>query len=191
MRGLWKVFSSGLVVVLPILITAYIVAWAGASIEDISKRAMLGLFPDLAYVPGLGILASIFTVFVIGLLAKAYLFRLFLTYGDRLLERIPLVSSLYSGSKDIMQFLSQDDTNTPKRAVSVQMAGDIRLIGFVTNNDAAGLFGEVFTDKVSVYLPMSYQLGGFTIYVDRDQLVELDIDAETAMRLTLTGGMKK
>jgi uncharacterized membrane protein len=68
--------------------------------------------------------------------------------------------------------------------------GEARVIGFVTQDDAAELgIVEAKDDLVAVYFPMSYQIGGYTALVPRSRIEPLDIPVEAAMRLVLTGGI--
>ena len=64
------------------------------------------------------------------------------------------------------------------------------LIGFVTQEHANTLGIGGGEDLVAVYLPMSYQIGGYTIYIPRSRLVETDLSVEQAMRIVLTGGVR-
>ena len=71
--------------------------------------------------------------------------------------------------------------------VSVQISDSIHLIGFVTNIEGGKtLFKD--EEKIGVYIPLSYQIGGYTLYIDRSKVTPLDIDVESAMRIALTGG---
>jgi len=65
-----------------------------------------------------------------------------------------------------------------------------RLIGFVTQEHANTLGIGGGDDLVAVYLPMSYQIGGYTIYIPRSRLVETELSVEQAMRIVLTGGVR-
>jgi uncharacterized membrane protein len=72
-------------------------------------------------------------------------------------------------------------------AVRIQ---DKRLIGFVTTEDPKGLPGKTDGEKIiGVYLPMSYGLGGYTVYLPKAQVEPLDMTLEDAMRITLSGGV--
>jgi len=76
--------------------------------------------------------------------------------------------------------------------VAVRVSENIRLIGFVTSEDFSGLpQASKAADKstVGVYLPMSYQIGGYTVYLPKSQVDPLDMSIEDAMRFTLTAGV--
>jgi uncharacterized membrane protein len=65
----------------------------------------------------------------------------------------------------------------------------MRLLGFVTQQQLAVPVEDNDDDLIGVYLPMSYMIGGFTIYLPRKQVKTVDISVEKAMRVTLTAGM--
>lgn len=75
-----------------------------------------------------------------------------------------------------------------KSVVSVDVNG-MQLIGFITGEEAGK---DLFKDegRVGVYLPMSYQIGGFTVYIEKERLTYLDISVEQAMRIAITGGVQ-
>ena len=110
--------------------------------------------------------------------------------GNRVVQKIPLISSVYSAISDIITVFSIGKNSELSAVVSVDTGNGFRQIGFVTGESAGDrLFpGQ---DRVGVYLPMSYQIGGFTMYVQRDQIEPLDISIEEAMRIALTGGAQK
>ena len=75
-------------------------------------------------------------------------------------------------------------------AFVVVRLGDMRLLGFVTRDDLPELEAQAGgIDLVAVYLPMSYGIGGYTVYLPKDQCESLDMPVETAMRMALTAGM--
>merc|ERR1711916_417796 len=123
----------------------------------------------------------------LGLLINIYVFRYLVTLVDRLVQKIPLVKSVYAAINDIITVFNIGKNSDMGAVVSVDMGNGFYQIGFLTGVHAGEKLypGE---DRVGVYLPMSYQIGGFTMYVQRDRITTLDIGVEEAMRLALTGG---
>ena len=151
------------------------------------------LIPDTLYWPGMGVAAGLVLVFVIGALMRAWLFRKVFRWGERLVERIPLVKALYGSVRDLMGFFSGSDTKAMRRAVMVTVGNTpLRLIGFITREDFGDLpVGIGSDDTVAVYLPMSYQIGGFTTMVPRSAVQPIDMSIEQAMRFAVTAGMSE
>jgi len=191
MRTLAKTFLKGLTVILPIGVTAYIVWWIAVSAESVMGRVMEAVLPEnVTYIPGTGIVFGLAGVFIVGILAGLWAFQKLFEWAESALERIPLVKSLYGGVKDLMGFFSSSGAGAAHRVVMVTVAENVRLLGILTREDLTELpqgFGS--RDEVAVYLPMSYQIGGFTVIVPRTKTTPVDLSAENAMRLAMTAGI--
>lgn len=193
MNTLAKLILKGLAAILPMGITLYFIVWFFSTLEALIKPLLLWFLSESLYFPGLGILAGIVGLLILGLLVNAFLIRHLVSLGDQLMDRIPLVKSLYGALKDMMTMFSQGGNKDMKTVVSIELAENLRVIGFVTGEQAGRrLFDNdnQTSPLVGVYLPMSYQMGGYTVYVPRDRLTKLDIGIEEAMRLTITGGVQ-
>ena len=187
-QGVSRVFLRGLVIILPFTLTFALVVWLATTAEDLLGGVIQRLWPT-QYWPGLGILLGVLIVFAAGLLMHDPITRWLLVRVDKLLQRIPLVKSIYLSIGDIASYMSQDSTKSFKQVVAVRVQ-DMRLIGFVTTEDVRGFPATSKQEKlVGVYLPMSYGIGGYTVYLPKAQIEPLDMSLEDAMRLTLIGGV--
>lgn len=183
------VFLRGLVVVLPITLTVALVFWLVVTAEEFLGGLIQGLLPGWRYWPGLGTLLGVLIVFAAGILVHEPVTRWVLGRMDALLQRIPVVKSIYLSIRDIAGYMSQDSKTGFKQVVAVRIQ-DMRLIGFVTTEDMQGLPIQAAGEKfIGVYLPMSYGIGGYTVYLPKAQVEPLDMTLEDAMRLTLIGGV--
>lgn len=192
-KTLSGIFLQGLAITLPITLTTALLYWLVAMAEDFLGGLIQYLFPEWQYWTGLGTLLAIAIVFVAGILMNLWIARRLMTRVDALLERVPLVKSIYGSLRDVANLLSSKDSKSGfKQVVAVRVTEQIRLIGFVTLEDFAGLpHAPKGSDKntVGVYLPMSYQLGGYTVFLPKSLLEPLDMSIEDAMRFTLTAGV--
>ena len=191
-RLLTKIFLQGLAVMLPIIITAWVLYWLATTAEDSLGGFVKWLFPDLPYWNGLGVALGLLLVFGVGLLMNAWVTRRLIAAAEALLERIPVVKSIYGSIRDLSRFLSPKGANEGfQKVVSVAVADQVRIIGFITREDFSGLSDALGNknDLIAVYLPMSYQIGGYTAYLPRAAVQALDMSVEDAMRFTLTAGM--
>lgn len=110
--------------------------------------------------------------------------------NEAILERIPLVTSLFQAFKNIARLFSQDVDQQLGQVVAVDVI-DMRLVGFVMQQDVR--LPESFDDdekRVAVYMAISYQLGGFTVHVPKSRVTPLDVPADQALRAVLTGGSR-
>ncbi|MBN2489815.1 MAG: DUF502 domain-containing protein [Planctomycetes bacterium] len=187
-----RTFLQGLSVILPLFFTLYIVYWL-ASLAEKSLGALIAtVLPHGLRLPGLGVVAALFCVLVAGLVMKLWFARLFLRWAESLLERVPLVKTLYGSVRDLITFaVGSGSKPAMKQVVTVALCGGgVKLLGFVTREDFGdlphGLGGE---EVVAVYLPMSYQIGGFTILVPKSETQSIDMSLEDAMRFAITGGV--
>jgi uncharacterized membrane protein len=191
MKGLSKIFFTGLAAVLPVLLTVYILIWLGGKAESVFGGMIKLLLPDRWYTPGMGLVAGVVLIFLVGLTLRAWVVRRIFSLGDRLLNRIPLVKAIYGSIRDLMSFFGGKDQGF-SQVVLVRL-GDtqMKLLGFVTREDfsdlPAGLAGE---NIVAVYMPMSYQIGGYTVMLPRSAIEPVNMSMQEAMKFAVTGGMK-
>lgn len=189
-RKLSSAMLRGLVVVLPIGLTVWLLWWLGSSAESLLRQPILLLLPERYYVPGMGIVAGLVLLLAAGTMVNALIVREVLASWEAFLDRIPVVKTIYGAFRDFARLLPASGKRSDLKRVVLATLGDAQLVGFVTRDDASEL-GIVrrSDDLVAVYFPMSYQIGGYTALLPRGRIVPLDISVETAMRLVLTGGL--
>jgi len=184
---------SGLVTVLPLALTVYVIWWVVHTLEEWLRRALIAV--DLVspehYWPGLGLITGFALLLAVGSLVNAYAGKIILRYWDDLISRIPFVKTLYGGFRDVLSLLpSGSGEKRDLQRVVLARFGEVHAIGFVTREDVpAVLNSHGGQNWVTVYFPMSYAFGGYTIYLPRDHLQPLDISVEDAMRLAITAGL--
>lgn len=190
MRRLWNTFLKGLVAVLPVALTIYLVFWLGKTAEFILAGPLRLILPSGHYWPGLGLLVAFLLVLLAGVLVDAYVVRRFIRFGESLLARIPIVKTIFGALKDFTRFLPAGGKARDLKRVVMWRMGGARLIGFVTEEQISErLLREAADDFVAVYFPMSYQIGGYTLYLPKTELEETNLTVEEAMRLVLIGGV--
>ena len=141
----------------------------------------------------MGVVSAVAMTMLIGLLTHVILFQRLFAIGDAILNRLPLVKTLYSAIKDFMAYLSPDSQVAQSKVVLVRLPGQaFELLGFVTREDFSTLPMELTVDDpIAVYLPFSYQIGGYTLFLPRSCLTPVDMSFETAMKLVLTGAVSR
>jgi uncharacterized membrane protein len=186
-----KLFLKGLVVTIPVSITLAIVWWLASSAEQMLRNLLVPLLPTGWYVPGMGLVSAIAGIMLVGLLSHVLIFQRLFVWGEQLLNRLPVVKSIYSATKDFIGYFSPGTREHFTKVVLVQLPGqDFQMLGFVTREQFDNLpLKPSAEDPVAVYLPMSYQIGGYTLYLPRSVITPVDIPFEQAMRLAITGGI--
>ena len=186
MKTLSKIFFQGLFAILPIVLTIAIIVWLISTLETYLSKLLLLVLPASLYWPGLGLILGIALIFGLGLLIKFYLGQLIIRGLNKLMERIPVVSAVYSAFNDMVRFLSPSEKEELQKAVLVEVQEGAEVIGFVTSEDVE--LGER-SESIAVYIPMSYQIGGFTLFMPKDKVKELDMAPSEAMKKVLTASM--
>jgi uncharacterized membrane protein len=191
-RKLSRTFFTGLIAVLPIMVTLAVVLWL-IGVADSFFGGVVRLFlPNSANWPGAGLLLSLMVIFVIGLMMQAVFFREFIKWLEEQLEKVPLIKTVYSAVRDLTGFMSKKDGRKFNQVVLVKAPGmPGQLLGFITTEDLTAIGDTSLASSVAVYLPMSYQIGGYTVLLPRDQLTAVDMSMEDAMRFLITAGVSR
>ncbi|MDQ2070225.1 DUF502 domain-containing protein [Natronospira bacteriovora] len=192
MRKIGKVFLTGLATLLPAVVTLWLAIWLVVSAESGLGSLVRLVLPDEYYIPGTGVVLAVGLVFGVGLLTQTAPIRRLFGLGGAIMDRIPLVKTVYGAFRDLVQFITGDKKDRFNKVVMVRPTKDpeVELLGFVTREDFSGLpEGIGGEDRIAVYMPMSYQVGGYTLFIPRDRIRAVDISMEDAMRMALTAGM--
>lgn len=183
-----KIFLTGLMAFLPVAITIAIVVWIARTIEGFFGHVFKYFISPQYYFDGLGIILGLAFIFLIGLLANAWLIGRLYTWFDSLMKKTPGIKTIYNAIKDMMGFFDHTK-KSQQRAVIVNTPMG-RVIGFVMREDLSslpsGLGGK--TD-VFVYIPLSYQIGGITVVMPASELIPLNMSVDSAMSMVVTGGV--
>lgn len=196
MKSLTTLFLRGLMVLIPILLTAWFLYWLFGTAERMFRVPLAFLLPDGWYVRGLGVISALAFTVLVGFLVKLYAFNLLFSAFEKLLNSLPLVKQVYNSIRDLIHFLGGSGRDDLQKVVAIEFNG-MKLIGFVTAENATlgsrtegGEEGSGQTEKLlSVYLPMSYQVGGYLVYVPESRCEVLDMPVGDAMHKVLTANI--
>ena len=186
-----KTFFTGLITLLPVVLTFYLLYWFVITAESAMGSIIRLVLPESLYWPGMGSIAGLVVVFVVGILMHAYIVQRLFAWGEQLLYHVPLVKSVYRAIRDFFDYFSPEKKEEFEQVVAVSI-GDtgMEVIGFVTQAVPEHL-PEDFRgeDKILVYLPLSYMIGGYAVLMPRSAVRPVDMTMEEAMRFTLTAGV--
>ncbi len=193
MNVLGKLFLKGLVVVIPVMLTLTILWWFARGAEQMLGGLLMRFLPTGWYIPGMGVVSAVAMTILAGLLTHVILFQKLFAIGDAILHRLPLVKTIYSALKDFIGYLSPDSQVALSKVVLVKVPGQqFEQLGFVTREDFSRLpLNLTIEDPIAVYLPMSYQIGGYTLFLPRSSLTSVDMSFEDGMKLVLTGAVSR
>ncbi len=190
-RFLSRYLLTGLITLLPITLTVYLIYWLAVSAERVLGGLLKLILPGQWYLPGLGVLAGLGVVLLVGVLMHAYVFQTLFVKLENLLYRMPLIRPIYTAIRDFFNYFTPKEERDFEQVVAITVGQErMQLIGFVTQPLSETLPQGLATEEsVLIYLPMSYMIGGYTILVPRKHVRPLDMTMEEAMRFVITAGV--
>ena len=177
MKKISQYFLQGLLFLVPVVVTVYVVYIIFAKID--------GFFPFA--VPGLGFLLTIGLILAVGFVSSNLLANSVMLWVDRIFARMPLVTMVYTSIKDLVDAFVGDKKSFNKPVqVALDAENRISVLGFITREDLNSL-GIV--DSVAVYLPQSYNFAANLIIVDRSRVSPLTANPREVMKFIVSGGV--
>ncbi|GGZ03431.1 hypothetical protein GCM10007388_41340 [Pseudoduganella plicata] len=194
MNTIRKYFITGLLILVPLAITLWvlniIISTMDQSLLFVPERwqphNLIGFD-----IPGLGTILTILIVFLVGLLANNLIGNYILRLWEKLLHRIPVVSSLYGSVKQVSDTLFSSSGNAFRKAVLIPYPhANSYTIAFLTGTPGGDVKNHLVGDYVSVYVPTTPNpTSGFFLMMARDQVVELDMTVDAALKYIVSMGV--
>lgn len=176
---------TGLAVIAPIVVTIWIVVFLFRTIDGILQPIMVRLLGQR--IPGVGLLATLLLLYIVGVLVHTIGFRTLLQWSDQLMMRIPFLRDIYGSSKLIMETFTKPEGKGFKRVVTFEYPRPgMRALGFVTNETtlADG------TREVSVFLPTTPNpTTGFVFFLPSSQVEATKLSVDEAVKIIVSGGV--
>ena len=190
-----RYFLAGILVTSPILITAY-VTWLIVTFVDTQVAGMLPESLDFTtklphQIPGIGLIISIITITFIGAITPGFIGRTLLKAGERILNKMPVVRSIYGAIKQIMETVMSTNSDSFREVVLVEYPRKgIWVIGFVTG-ETKGEVQSLTKDKViNIFVPTTPNpTSGFLLFIPQKDLVYMDMKVEDAIKMVISGGI--
>lgn len=184
MKRILGIFLKGILVLAPVILTFYIIF----KLYEITDGLFKGILQKAGiYFPGLGVLVTLAVIFLAGLIASNWVTNKLLFYFERFLARIPLLGNIYGIIKDTLNSFSANKKGFT-RLVRVNMPNDLKLLGFLTNDEDKVFIPQGF---VAVYLMQSMQWAGNLILVPVELVEPIDVSAEEALKFIASAGLLK
>ena len=190
LKYLSKTFFTGLITILPVVLTIYLLYWLVVSTETALGGLMRLWLPEEMYWPGMGSVVGFLLILLIGLLMHAYVVRRLFAWGEEILYRLPIIKTVYRSIRDFFDYFSPDRKEFKQVvAVTVGETG-MQVIGFVTQSMPERMPVDFREEgSILVYIPLSYMIGGYAVLMPRSAVRPLKMSMEEAMRFTLTAGV--
>ncbi|MBS0316159.1 MAG: DUF502 domain-containing protein [Proteobacteria bacterium] len=189
-----KWLLSGLLVIVPVAITLWVLKWIVGTLDQTLLILPESWQPDRVFgfhIPGLGTLLAIAVVLAVGAAASNFLGKRLLDWSDALLQRIPVVRSIYTGVKQVSDTLFSGKGNAFRTAVLVQWPHQgMWTIGFVTGLPGGDAANHLPPDCLSIYVPTTPNpTGGYFVMLPRSDCVELNISVDEALKYVISMGV--
>lgn len=190
-RALLNYLIKGLLVVVPISLSIFIVIWTVSTIDGwFDLNHILSVDSSLAAsrnIPGLGLIIVLALIILAGVIVTYFVTEPMYIWFRRVMNRLPLINFIFTSIKDLTEaFVGEEKKfNNP---VLVETEVGIKRIGFLTQSDLRklGLPGEAL-----VYFPFSYSFAGQVYVVNKEKITPLKMSASDAMKLVVSGGVSQ
>lgn len=192
-------FLTGLLVTAPVMLTIYI-TWLFIDIIDSNVNALIpnGVrelieikAPHIGSLPGLGLLIGLIVITLIGALAAGFFGRWLIRMGENILNRMPVVRTIYGASKQILETVLTTQSNAFREVVLVEYPRkELWVVGFVTGNTEGEVGVKIEDETVNVFIPTTPNpTSGFLLFCPKKDLIYLDMGVEDAVKLVVSGGI--
>ena len=195
MSSVRKWLLAGLLVIVPVAITAAVLRWI---IETLDQT--LGILPGAwqpdrligFHIPGFGVLLTLAILLLVGAVASNFVGKKLVGLGDRVVSRIPVVRGIYSSVKQVSDTLFSESGNAFRTAVLVQWPRpDVWTIGFVTGTPGGDVINYLHgEDYLSVYVPTTPNpTGGYFVMLRKSDCIELKMSVDDALKYVVSMGV--
>jgi uncharacterized membrane protein len=183
-KWLQQTFLAGIIVVVPIGITVWILIWIFNSIDNILRPLILRIFG--INIPGIGFGVTIILIFIIGAIMSNMIGKTVVRWGENMLGKVPVAKHLYLGIKEVFQGFSDYGSTAFLQVVLVEFpAKGMRTIGFITNEETDADNHKV----ISVFIPTAPNpTTGFVEILREEDIIRTSIPVEDAVKMVVSGG---
>jgi uncharacterized membrane protein len=194
MKSVRKWMLAGMLVIVPLGITVWVLEWIVSSLDKTLLILPGSWHPDKllgVHVPGFGVILAFAILMLVGATASNFFGRKLVGWWDALLNRIPVVRSIYSSVKQVSDTLFSDGGNAFRTAVLVQWPREnVWTIAFVTGTPGGDVVNHLQGDYVSVYVPTTPNpTGGYFVMLKKSDCIELKMSVDEALKYIVSMGV--
>lgn len=189
MKRIRKLIVAGLVVLLPLIATIYILIFVfnlmdgifGQIIESIIGRPL----------PGVGILFTLLLILLTGFLATNIFGKKLLSSLEQMISRVPIMNSVYSALKQVVEAFSPEKTNAFQRVAMLEYPRrGLWVIGFITGKSTGEVQRKTDHEVLNVFIPTTPNpTSGFLVFVPKEDVTFLEMSVEEGLKLIISGGV--
>ncbi|WP_067617437.1 DUF502 domain-containing protein [Alicyclobacillus acidiphilus] len=184
-RVIGRHFGIGLATVLPFAFAIWVVVFVVNQVDGLVSWYIPWVY---LHIPGLGFAIVLVAIVFFGFLSRIYISRVLFSWADKLFMRIPVISTLYTTAKELIDNLF-NRKNAFQTPVIVEWPDErARVLGFITSEQLPESIDPDGT-HVSVYLPNAFQFAGTTVIVPRDKVKRSGLTVEQTWKFALSAGL--
>jgi uncharacterized membrane protein len=181
-------------VIVPLGITIWVLEWIISSLDQTLLILPQTWRPDSllgVHIPGFGVILAFAILLTVGAVASNFFGKKLVAWWDSLLNRIPVVRSIYSSVKQVSDTLFSDSGNAFRKAVLVQWPREgVWTIAFVTGSPGGDVVNHLQGDYVSVYVPTTPNpTGGYFVMLKKTDCIELNMSVDEALKYIVSMGV--
>ena len=189
-----KWLLAGLLVIVPIGITVWVLEWVISTLDKTLLILPASWHPDQLigfHIPGFSVLLALAILLALGATASNFFGNKLVNWWHALLNRIPIVRSIYSGVKQVSDTLFSESGNAFRKAVLVQWPREnVWAIAFVTGSPGGDVVNHLQGDYLSVYVPTTPNpTGGYFVMLKTSECIELKMSVDEALKYIVSMGV--
>jgi uncharacterized membrane protein len=193
-KKLRQIFITGLAITIPMGLTLYVLFFLIGVMDNLLDIMPLRYHPDTIFpfhIPGLGVIATVILVFLCGIMMKSYIGNKIIAWGEKLFHKIPVIRSVYEGTKQVVDSMFINKNKSFQRVVLVAFPHPgSYAIGFVTGTTLECVVKNVDGTFVNVFVPTTPNpTSGYLIMVPETNLIEVNMTVEEAITYIISCGI--
>ncbi len=184
-----RIFLTGLLVFLPIVVTFSIVGWLFNKIDSLFREPLETIFGFPLV--GIGFVLTILLIFITGIIASNFFGKKFISWAECIIRKIPIVKTIYIAIKQIIDTVFEDRQKAFKSAVLVQYPSKgIYALGFITSEAPSEIQKKCNEDMKSIFIPTTPNpTSGMLVMIPEKDIIFLDMPVESAIKIIISGGI--
>ena len=197
-RRLRNIFITGILITVPVAFTLFILNFLFKLLDNlvvpwfIKTLIRIGTpIPEDFRLPGLGLILIVLLIFVIGVLTQSFLGGKLVQLGEMIVDRIPVVRSIYTGAKQVVTTIAEADTKAFRKVVLVEFPRKgIYSLGFITGTTEGEVQELTNAKLVNVFVPTTPNpTSGFLVFVANEDIIELTMTVEDGIKFIISVGI--
>lgn len=192
MRIIIKSLLAGLAIILPLVITIELLRWLLHTVETLLSPLLQLVLPAQWYLPGMAILGFVLLCIAIGYSSRWPSFNWLWQLPGKIMMKLPGTRQIYGMLQDIIDLMSGKNFKDGSVVMVKLPASEIELIGIITKQGGQSddrMSSLMDDEQLAVFIPMAYNVGGYTIIIPRSCTRNIDMKPAEALQLVLSGGL--